>query len=53
MINIAYGETSEFAQRKWFKDIVHYNQEALNDIGTNVAEFVVSKEKSKKNSSKD
>jgi hypothetical protein len=40
---IAYGETGEFAQRKWFKDIVHYNQEALNDIGTKTAEFVVKK----------
>lgn len=42
---IAYGETGEFAQRKWFKDIVHYNQEALNDIGTKTAEFVHSKNK--------
>ena len=42
---IAYGETGEFAQRKWFKDIVHYNQEALNDIGTKTAEFVHSKDK--------
>ena len=37
---IAYDETGEFAQRKWFKDIVHYNQEALNDIGTKSAECV-------------
>jgi hypothetical protein len=42
---IAYGETGEFAQRKWFKDIVHYNQDALNDIGTKTAEFVYSKDK--------
>jgi hypothetical protein len=42
---IAYGETGEFAKRKWFKDIVHYNQEALNDIGTKTAEFVHSKDK--------
>ena len=39
-VYIAYGETGEFAQRKWFRDIVHYNQEALNDIGTKTAEFV-------------
>ena len=39
-VYIAYGETGEFAKRKWFKDIVHYNQEALNDIGTKVAEFI-------------
>jgi len=42
-VYIAYGETGEFAQRKWFKDIVHYNQDALNDIGTKTAEFVFSK----------
>jgi hypothetical protein len=42
-VYIAYGETGEFAQRKWFKDIVHYNQEALNDIGTKTAEFVYTK----------
>ena len=39
-VYIAYSETGEFARRKWFKDIVHYNQDALNDIGTKVAEFV-------------
>jgi hypothetical protein len=42
---IVYGETGEFAQRKWFKDNVHYNQEALNDIGIKTAEFVYSKSK--------
>ncbi len=42
-VYIAYGETGKFAQRKWFKDIVHYNQEALNDIGTKTAEFIYSK----------
>jgi hypothetical protein len=42
---IAYDETGEFAQRKWFTDNVHYNQEALNDIGTKTAEFVHSKSK--------
>jgi len=40
-VYMAYGETGEFARRKWFKDIVHYNQDALNDIGTKVAEYVV------------
>ena len=44
-VHLAYGETGEFAQRKWFKDIVHYNQEALNDIGTKSAEFVNSRVK--------
>lgn len=42
-VYIAYNETGEFAKLKWFKDIVHYNQEALNDIGTKTAEFVHSK----------
>ena len=42
-VYIAYGETAEFARRKWFKDIVHYNQEALNDIGTKTAEYVTKK----------
>jgi hypothetical protein len=44
-VYISYNETGEFAQRKWFKDNVHYNQEALNDIGTKTAEFVYSKSK--------
>ena len=47
-VYIAYGETGEFARRKWFKDIVHYNQEGLNDIGTKSAEFVYSKLRNKK-----
>jgi hypothetical protein len=42
-VYITYKETDEFAQRKCFKDIVHYNQEALNDIGTKTAEFIYSK----------
>ncbi|MEI7422810.1 MAG: sialate O-acetylesterase [Prolixibacteraceae bacterium] len=40
---ISYSETEDFAKRKWFKDIVHYNQEALNDIGVKTAEFVVAR----------
>jgi hypothetical protein len=42
-VYIAYAETGEFGKRKWFKDNVHYNQEALNDIGTKTADFVYSK----------
>ena len=42
-VYIAYGETGEFVRRNWFKDIVHYNQTGLNDIGTKSAEFVYSK----------
>lgn len=41
-VYIAYNETGEFANRNWFKDRVHYNQDALNDIGRKTAEFVVS-----------
>lgn len=44
-VYISYNETGDFAQRKWFKDNVHYNQEALNDIGTKTAEFVYSTSK--------
>ena len=39
-VYLAYNQTGEFAKRKWFKDVVHYNQDALNDIGTKTAEFV-------------
>lgn len=42
-VYIAYDETGEFKRRGWFKDIVHYNQEALNDIGVKTAAFVYSK----------
>ena len=42
-VYIAYDKTGEFKKRGWFKDIVHYNQEALNDIGVKTAEFVYSK----------
>lgn len=42
-VYIAYSETNEFENRAWFKDNVHYNQEALNDIGKKTAEFIFSK----------
>jgi hypothetical protein len=32
-VHLAYTETSEFHERGWLKDNVHYNQEALNHIG--------------------
>lgn len=41
-VYLAYTETDAFAQRRWFKDNVHYNQEALNDIGDHLASFVFS-----------
>lgn len=37
---IAYNETAAFANRTWFKDKVHYNQEGLNDIGVKTAEYI-------------
>lgn len=37
---LCYNETGDFQNRKWFKDFVHYNQEALNDIGKKSAEFI-------------
>jgi len=39
-VYVVYAETGEFADRKWFKDNVHYNQEALNDVGKKAAESV-------------
>lgn len=42
-VYLAYTETDAFAQRGWFKDNVHYNQEALNDIGEKLGSFVFSK----------
>ena len=40
---IGYNETKDFIERKWLKDPVHYNQEALNDIGEKLARFMVDK----------
>jgi hypothetical protein len=40
-VYIAYSETDQFAKRKWFKDNVHYNQDALNHIGRELASFVI------------
>lgn len=38
---IGYNETKDFIERGWLKDPVHYNQEALNDIGEKLARFMV------------
>jgi hypothetical protein len=38
---IGYNETKDFIDRKWLRDPVHYNQEALNDIGEKLAKFMV------------
>lgn len=39
---IGYDETEFFIDRDWLKAVVHYNQEALNDIGKKLADFYVS-----------
>ncbi len=44
-VYIAYAETDKFGERKWFKDNVHYNQDALNDIGRKTASFVFKHQK--------
>ncbi|MGB3344641.1 MAG: sialate O-acetylesterase [Aequorivita sp.] len=38
---IGYNETKDFIERGWLKDPVHYNQEALNEIGEKLAKFMV------------
>lgn len=38
---IGYNETKDFIEKNWLKDPVHYNQEALNNIGEKLAEFIV------------
>lgn len=37
---IGYNQTVKFAEKGWLKDAVHYNQEALNDIGKELAFFI-------------
>lgn len=37
---IGYNKTKDFITLGWLKDPVHYNQEALNDIGDVVANFI-------------
>lgn len=38
---IGYNETKYFIERKWLKDPVHYNPEAINDIGEKIVRFIV------------
>ncbi len=42
-VYIAYDQTPNFLEKKWLKDIVHYNQTALNEIGEKVAETIYDK----------
>lgn len=44
-VYIAYGKTNLFPEKGWLIDNVHYSQDALNDIGKEVAGYVYSKEK--------
>ncbi len=41
-VYIGYNETEFFIERDWLIDVVHYNQEALNDIGKKLAYFYAS-----------
>ena len=43
-VYIGYNETEFFIERGWLKDVVHYNQQALNDIGEKLAYFYYSLE---------
>ncbi len=38
---VVYEQAEHFAEKHWMKDFVHYNQQALNDIGKTVAERIV------------
>jgi hypothetical protein len=42
-----YTQTTDFPNKGWMQDEIHYNQTALNDIGATVARQVVQKEKKK------
>lgn len=44
-VYIGYNETEFFMERGWLVDVVHYNQEALNDIGKKLAHLYISIEK--------
>lgn len=43
-VYIGYNETELFKERGWLKDVVHYNQKALNHIGEKLAYFYASLE---------
>jgi hypothetical protein len=42
---IAYSDANQFPEKDWMKDEIHYKQEAYNEIGKQVAVFIVSKAK--------
>lgn len=37
---VAYASTNSFREKGWMHDAIHYNQEGLNDIGKEVANFI-------------
>ncbi|QKZ14224.1 sialate O-acetylesterase [Spirosoma sp. KUDC1026] len=39
-VSIVYADANQFPAKRWMKDFVHYNQDALNDIGRTVAERI-------------
>lgn len=39
-VSIVYADTDQFPEKRRMKDFVHYNQDALNDIGKTVAERI-------------
>lgn len=43
-VYIVYNQTGSFEKKGWMKDEIHYNQTALNDIGTEIAKQVILKE---------
>lgn len=47
-VYVAYENTNLFPEKNWLIDKVHYSQEALNDIGKKVAQYIYLKEREKK-----
>lgn len=37
---IVYENTHQFKEKGWLKDLIHYNQTALNDIGETIAKYI-------------
>lgn len=43
-VYIVYRHTGDFKEKGWMKDDIHYNQTALNDIGTTIARIIAREE---------
>ena len=39
---VVYNDTDLFIEKKWMYDKVHYNQQALDDIGNTIAKKIYS-----------